>query len=61
MSSSINIRVIKKQTASERLRAIFATRYGQFNRTQTIVQIEKIFLKKLQNMKFNELNYNFTL
>jgi len=29
MSRNINIRLIKKQTASERLRAIFATRYGQ--------------------------------
>lgn len=29
MSRGINIRVIKKQTARERLRAIFATRYSQ--------------------------------
>ena len=30
MRSNINIQVIKKYTASERLRAIFATRYVQF-------------------------------
>jgi len=29
MSRNINIRVINKQTASERLRAIFATRWQQ--------------------------------
>ena len=44
MSSKTNIRVIKKHTARERLRAIFANRYGSLRNMKILLLLLQIFL-----------------